>query len=40
MRIAYNTMKSRPIRERSKTMNRFFKEHDEYFGFGIYVFEK
>ena len=28
------------VRGRMQTLDKFFKEHDEYFGYGIYVGEK
>jgi ubiquinone/menaquinone biosynthesis C-methylase UbiE len=40
MKMMYRTLKNKEIRDRSKKMNRFFKEYDEYFGLGIYIFEK
>jgi len=39
-RIIKNTMSNKEIRKRSKLMQQFFREHDEYFGLGIYVFTK
>ena len=40
IRIMLNTMKSKEIRNRMRVMNRFFKEYDDYFGFGIFHYQK
>jgi len=29
-----------PVRNRMRTMDRFFKQHPEYFGFGIFIVKK
>jgi len=39
-KIIYNTMKNKEIRQRMNVMNKFFKEHEEYFGYGIYYYQK
>ena len=39
-RIMMNTFKNRKIRQRIKVMNTFFREHQEYFGYGIYYYQK
>jgi SAM-dependent methyltransferase len=40
IRIFHNILTNKEVRMRTRTMNRFFKEYDDYFGLGIYVFEK
>jgi len=38
--IVYRYLTNSKIRRRMKTIDRFFKEYDEYFGYGIYVGQK
>jgi hypothetical protein len=38
--IMFNTMKNKEIRRRVSVMNKFFKDHNDYFGYGIYYFRK
>lgn len=40
MKILFNIMKNREIRRRVIAMNRFFNTYDDYFGYGIYYFQK
>jgi ubiquinone/menaquinone biosynthesis C-methylase UbiE len=40
VKIFINTMSNKEIRKRSRLMQQFFREHDQYFGLGIYVFTK
>jgi ubiquinone/menaquinone biosynthesis C-methylase UbiE len=39
-KIMYRFLTKSRIRRRMSTMNKFFKENGEYFGFGIYIGEK
>ena len=39
-KIMYRYLANSRIRKRMKTMDKFFKEHDQYFGYGIYVGKK
>lgn len=39
-RVLWKYMTNQRIRARMSAMNRFFKEHAEYFGYGIYVGRK
>ncbi len=40
IKILFNTMRNAEISARSKKTNQFFKDYDEYFGLGIFVFAK
>jgi ubiquinone/menaquinone biosynthesis C-methylase UbiE len=40
IKITFNSLKNREIRNRLKIMNNFVKEYSDYFGYGIYVIEK
>lgn len=40
LKITMNTMLNKDVRKRVKVMNKFFREHDEYFGYGIYHYQK
>jgi ubiquinone/menaquinone biosynthesis C-methylase UbiE len=39
-RVIWRYMTNKRVRDRMKTMNRFFEENAEYFGYGIYVARK
>jgi len=39
-KIMYRYLANSRIRKRMKIMDKFFKEHDQYFGYGIYVGKK
>jgi len=39
-RVMFKYMTNSRIRKRMSTMNRFFKEHTDYFGYGIYTGKK
>lgn len=39
-KIMFRYLTHSRVRKRMKTMDKFFKEHDEYFGYGIYVGKK
>lgn len=39
-KIMFNSIKNREIRNRIKIMDKFFKDYSDYFGYGIYLFEK
>ena len=36
-RIMFRYLTNSRVRRRMKTLDKFFKEHDKYFGYGIYV---
>lgn len=40
VKIMFNSIKNREIRNRIKIMDKFFKDYSDYFGYGIYWFEK
>ena len=39
-RITYKYLTNAEIRKRMRTMNRFFKDHTDYFGYGVYTGKK
>jgi len=39
-KIMFRYLTNSRVRRRMKTLDKFFKEHDEYFGYGIYVGRK
>jgi len=39
-RIMFRYLTNRRVRKRMKIMDKFFKEYDDYFGYGIYVGKK
>ena len=39
-KIMFRYMTNGSVRKRMKTIDKFFKEHDDYFGYGIYVGKK
>lgn len=39
-RIMFHTIVNKEIRDRIKLMNQFFKSHNDYFGFGIFHYQK
>jgi len=39
-RVMFKNLTDGRIRKRMNTMNRFFAEHAEYFGYGIYTGRK
>jgi len=40
LRIMMRYLFQKPVRNRMRTMDRFFKDHPEYFGYGIFVVRK
>jgi ubiquinone/menaquinone biosynthesis C-methylase UbiE len=40
LRMMFRYLTDRRVRTRMKTINRFFREHPEYFGYGIYIATK
>jgi ubiquinone/menaquinone biosynthesis C-methylase UbiE len=39
-KIMFKYLTNSSVRKRMKTIDKFFKEHDDYFGYGIYVGKK
>lgn len=39
-KIMFRYLTNGRVRTRMRTMDKFFKEHDQYFGYGIYVGKK
>lgn len=39
-KIMFNIMKNKEIRRRVRVMNKFFKDYNDYFGYGFYYFRK
>lgn len=39
-KIMFRYLTNSRVRRRMKTMDEFFKEHDQYFGYGIYIGQK
>ncbi len=40
IKIMFNTLRNKEIRERISLMNKFFKQYNDYFGYGIYYYQK
>jgi len=40
LKIAFKTIRNSEIRDRIRLMNKFFREYDDYFGYGIYYYSK
>ncbi len=40
VKMAFNIMRNKEIRKRSRMMNKYFNKYSNYFGLGTYVFEK
>lgn len=40
IKMFYKIMRNKEIRERINIMNNFFKDYNDYFGLGIYLFDK
>jgi hypothetical protein len=40
LQIFFKTAMDRAVRRRMKTMRRFFRDHEDFFGYGIYIGKK